>query len=152
MGRTIAIEDGKAQICRAIMGVLPEWFEPPVVDASADALRDLPVYGYVDGKDVMALIALRQHQPDAVEIALIATRPDYHGRGAGRQLIAAAEAFARTTGARLLTVKTLAPRGRDEPLFDATRRFYERNGFIRAEIFPTLWHEDHPCLFMVKPL
>lgn len=152
MGRTIAILEGKARICRAIMGALPEWFEPSVVDASAAALKDLPVYGYLEGKDMIALIALKQHQSDAVEIALIATRPEYHGRGAGRQLIAAAEIFARTTGARLLTVKTLAPRGRDEPLFEATRRFYEKNGFIRAEIFPTLWHEDHPCLFMVKPL
>ena len=40
----------------------------------------------------------------------------------------------------------------DEPQFEATRRFYDRNGFVRAEVFATLWHEDHPCLFMVKPL
>ncbi|MBY5811473.1 GNAT family N-acetyltransferase, partial [Rhizobium leguminosarum] len=41
---------------------------------------------------------------------------------------------------------------RDEPQFEATRRFYDRNGFVRAEVFAKLWHEDHPCLFMVKPL
>ncbi len=110
------------------------------------------MFGYVEADVVTALMALKPHPPGAVEIALIATRPEYHGRGAGRHLVDAAERFGHESGARLLTVKTLAPRGRDEPQFEATRRFYDRNGFVRAEVFAKLWHEDHPCLFMVKPL
>ncbi|MFB2603067.1 GNAT family N-acetyltransferase [Rhizobium phaseoli] len=153
MGRTVDILTGKAELCRSIMGALPDWFsEPGVIEASALAVEDLPVFGYVEAYVVTAMIALKPHLPDAVEIALIATRPDYHGRGAGRHLVDAAERFAHESGARLLTVKTLAPRGREEPQFEATRRFYDRTGFVRAEVFPKLWHEDHPCLFMVKPL
>ncbi|WP_106797380.1 GNAT family N-acetyltransferase [Rhizobium sp. H4] len=153
MGRTVEILTGKAELCRSIMGALPDWFsEPEVIEASAQAVEELPVYGYIEADVVTALIALKPHLPDAVEIALIATRPKYHGRGAGRHLVDAAERFAHESGARLLTVKTLAPRGRDEPQFEATRRFYDRTGFIRAEVFPKLWHEDHPCLFMVKPI
>ncbi|WP_064708509.1 GNAT family N-acetyltransferase [Rhizobium bangladeshense] len=153
MGRTIEILSGKAELCRSIMKALPDWFsEPEVIDASAEAVEDLPVFGYIEADVVTAMIALKPHLPGAVEIALIATRPEYHGQGAGRHLVDAAERFAHESGARLLTVKTLAPRGRDEPQFKATRRFYDRNGFVRAEVFPRLWHEDHPCLFMVKPL
>ncbi len=135
------------------MKALPDWFsDTEVIEASAEAVEDLPVFGYIEADVVTAMIALKPHLPGAVEIALIATRPEYHGRGAGRHLVDAAERFAHESGARLLTVKTLAPRGRDEPQFEATRRFYDRNGFVRAEVFPRLWHEDHPCLFMVKPL
>ncbi|WP_334545589.1 GNAT family N-acetyltransferase [Rhizobium leguminosarum] len=153
MGRTVEILTGKAELCRSIMGALPDWFsEPEVIEASAQAIEDLPVFGYVEADVVTALMALKPHPPGAVEIALIATRPEHHGRGAGRHLIDAAERFGHESGARLLTVKTLAPRDRDEPQFEATRRFYDRNGFVRAEVFAKLWHEDHPCLFMVKPL
>jgi len=153
MRRTVEILTGKAELCRSIMGTLPDWFsESEIIEASARAVEDLPVFGYIEADVVTALIALKPHLPGAVDIALIATRPEYHGRGAGRHLVDAAGRFAHGSGARLLTVKTLAPRGRDEPQFEATRRFYDRNGFVRAEVFPKLWHEDHPCLFMVKPL
>ncbi|MEB3046075.1 GNAT family N-acetyltransferase [Rhizobium mulingense] len=153
MGRTVEILTGKAELCRSIMGALPDWFsEPDVIEASALAIEDLPVFGYIEADVVTALIALKPHLPGAVEIALIATRLEYHGRGAGRHLVDAAERFAHDSGARLLTVKTLAPRGLHEPQFEATRRFYDRTGFVRPEVFPKLWHEDYPCLFMVKPL
>ncbi|MBX4958134.1 GNAT family N-acetyltransferase [Rhizobium lentis] len=153
MGQTVEILTGKAELCRSIMGALPDWFsEPEVIEASAQAVEELPVFGYVEADVVTAMIALKPHLPDAVEIALIATRPEYHGHGAGRHLVDAAERFAQEAGARLLTVKTLAPRGRDEPQFEATRRFYDRTGFVKAEVFPKFWREDHPCLFMIKPL
>ncbi|MCQ1800404.1 GNAT family N-acetyltransferase, partial [Neorhizobium galegae] len=120
MGKTIEILTGKAELCRSIMGALPDWFsEPEVIEASARAIEDLPVFGYVEADVVTALMALKRHPPGAVEIALIATRPEHHGRGAGRHLIDAAERFGLETGARLLTVKTLAPRGLDEPQFEA---------------------------------
>ncbi|MBX5229999.1 GNAT family N-acetyltransferase [Rhizobium sp. NLR9b] len=153
MGRTVEILTGKAELCRSIMSALPDWFsEPEVIEASARAIEELPVFAYIEADVVTAMIALKPHLPGAVEIALIATRPEYRGRGGGRHLVDAAERFAHQSGARLLTVKTLAPRGRNEPQFEATRRFYDRNGFVRAEVFDKLWHEDHPCLFMVKPL
>ncbi|EJC75444.1 GNAT family N-acetyltransferase [Rhizobium hidalgonense] len=153
MGRTVEILTGKAELCRSILGALPDWFsEPEVIEASAATVEDLPLFGYIEADVVTALMALKPHLPGAVEIVLIATRPEYHGRGAGRHLLDEAERFGHQAGARLLTAKTLAPRGLDEPQFEATRRFYDRNGFVRAEVFATLWEEDHPCLFMVKPL
>ncbi|WP_431323513.1 GNAT family N-acetyltransferase [Rhizobium sp. YTU87027] len=153
MGRIVEIIDGKGELCRSIMGALPGWFESAdVIEASAETIEHLPVFGYIERDVTAAIMALKPHLPGAVEIALIATRPEHHGKGAGRSLLEEAERFCRKAGARLLTVKTLAPRGREEPQFEATRRFYDRNGFVRAEVFPTLWHEDHPCLFLVKPV
>lgn len=81
-----------------------------------------------------------------------AVRRQFHRQGIGHRLIAASEQFARDAACRLLTVKTLAPRDREEPQYAATCAFYEGSGFIRAEVFPKFWHEDFPCLFLVKPL
>ncbi|NSZ18973.1 GNAT family N-acetyltransferase [Agrobacterium vitis] len=135
------------------MSELSDWFtEPAVIDACAAAAETLPMFGCLDGDTVAGFVMLKPHLPDTVEIVAIGTRRAYHRQGAGRLLLSAAEDLARKAGCRLVTVKTLAPRGRHEPQYDATRAFYDRNGFIRAEVFPTLWHEDHPCLFFVKPL
>ena len=149
----VALDKGKSSACREIMSELSKWFtEPAVIEACAAAVDTLPVFACVDEGKIAGLVALKEHPPAAVEILVIASRRHYHGTGVGRALVKAAEQFARGRRARLLTVKTLAPRGKDEPQYEATRNFYYRNGFIAAEIFPTLWHVEHPCLFLVKPL
>jgi GNAT superfamily N-acetyltransferase len=112
----------------------------------------LPMFGCVEADTVAGFVSLRAHPPAAMEILVIATRRRHHRSGVGKRLLSAAETFARSSDCKLLTVKTLAPRGRDEPQYEKTRAFYDRNGFIRAEIFPTLWRESDPCLFFVKPL
>ncbi len=153
MQEAIEITGSKGDICRAIMSELTDWFtEPEVIEACAKAVETLPMFGCLDEGTVTGFVAVQAHPPAAMEILVIATRRQHHGSGVGKRLLAAAEQFARSAGCKLLTVKTLAPRGKDEPQYDATRAFYDRNGFIRAEVFPTLWHEDHPCLFFVKPL
>ncbi|MCP3469095.1 GNAT family N-acetyltransferase [Bradyrhizobium sp. CCGUVB1N3] len=135
------------------MGELPEWFDHPEANAAcAEVVEELPMFACQLEGNVAGLVALKLHPPSAIEIFVIAVRRRFHGQGVGHLLIGAAADYARNTGCRLLTVKTLAPRDRDEPQYAETRAFYERNGFIAAEIFPTLWHEDFPCLFLVKPL
>ncbi len=153
MQAAVEITVDKSDICREIMSELTDWFsEPEVIEACAAAVEALPMFACVDGNRISGFVAMRSHPPDAMEILVIATRTAYHRSGVGRRLLAAAEDCARASGCRILTVKTLAYRGKTEPQYDATRAFYDRNGFIRAEVFPTLWHEDHPCLFFVKPL
>ncbi|MGV1760729.1 GNAT family N-acetyltransferase [Rhizobium sp. P44RR-XXIV] len=153
MQEAVEITECKGEICRDIMSELTDWFtEPAVIDACAHAVETLPMFGCIEKDNVAGFVAVRPHPPSAMEILVIATRRRYHGGGIGKRLLTAAERFARSADCKLLTVKTLAPRGRNEPQYDATRTFYDRNGFIRAEIFPTLWQEDNPCLFFVKPL
>jgi GNAT superfamily N-acetyltransferase len=153
MQEAVEITESKGTICRDIMSELSDWFtEPNVIEACADAVETLPMFGCVEADTIAGFVALRTHPPAAMEILVIATRRRYHRSGVGKTLLAAAEAFARSSGCKLLTVKTLAPRGRHEPQYEKTRAFYDRNGFIRAEIFPTLWGEGDPCLFFIKPL
>ncbi|MBA8880296.1 GNAT family N-acetyltransferase [Phyllobacterium myrsinacearum] len=149
----ITCPDEKSALCTEIMSGLPEWFEEPAgITACSNLVADMPVLADMDQGSCSGFVALKYHPPAAAEIFVIATRRECHGRGIGSSLLKAAEAHARRTGCSLLTIKTLAPRGKDEPHLDNTRAFYDRNGFLKAEIFPTLWAEGHPCLFLVKPL
>ena len=57
---------------------------------------------------------------------------------------------AKAAGYRLLQVKTVDEGHYEE--YDRTIAFYEGVGFLRLEVFPTLWDEWNPCLVLVKPL
>lgn len=147
------IATGKGGLCRDIMGELSDWFDQPEAnEACAEIVERLPLLACRRDGVIAGFVALQPHPPSAMEIFVMAVRRQFHRQGIGHRLIAAAEEFARDAACHLLTVKTLAPRDREEPQYAATRAFYEGSGFIRAEVFPKFWHEDFPCLFLVKPL
>ena len=76
-------------------------------------------------------------------------RGESQGRGVGRALVQAAEAFCRARGIHFLQVKTLGPSHPDEG-YAATRRFYERRGFAHLCQLD-LWDDpEQPCLIMIK--
>ncbi|MCM2293113.1 GNAT family N-acetyltransferase [Allorhizobium sp. BGMRC 0089] len=149
----VDVRQDKAALCRDILGELTDWFTlPEVIEACAQEADDLPMFGCRDETGLVGFVSLKPHPPHAMEVFLIAARQNTRGKGVGRLLLKQAEQFAAALGYRLLTVKTLAERGQDEPHFAETRAFYDRNGFLRAEIFTTLWDEDYPCQYFVKLL
>lgn len=149
----VQLAEDKSSLCREIMSDLPEWFEAAEgIVACSEAVKTMPMFAASVNGQMLAFVALKSHPPVSIEIFVIATRKEFHGQGMGRALLQAAEAYALCKQCRLLTVKTLASRDRDEPHLDKTRAFYRRNGFLPAETFQTLWAEGHPCLFLVKPL
>jgi hypothetical protein len=50
-----------------------------------------------------------------------------------------------------LTVKTL-DESRESKSYEKTRKFYLSVGFLPLEVFPLLWDENNPCLFMAKSI
>ena len=77
-------------------------------------------------------------------------RRQYHRRGIGRKLFAAAKEAARQAGYSFLQVKTVQM-GRYEQ-YDRTNLFYRSLGFKEFEVFPTLWDEGNPCQVYVMAL
>jgi 8-oxo-dGTP diphosphatase len=75
--------------------------------------------------------------------------PDFHRRGIGRSLVAAAEEYALELGVEYIQVKTLDT-SHPSLEYARTRTFYESLGFRPLEVFPDLWDEENPCLLMVK--
>jgi N-acetylglutamate synthase-like GNAT family acetyltransferase len=65
--------------------------------------------------------ALKEYSPSLAEVAAIAVAPDAHGRGLGRQIVAAVEALAVKRGIRDVFALTLQP------------AFFEAVGYVRTD-------------------
>lgn len=151
--RVAEVSDGKADLCRAILADLPEWFGIPAATAAYVAAADsLPMLAAYDPTGTpVGFVSLKHQTVAAIEAYVLGVARGWHRRGIGRALFASAEAMAAQGGARYLTVKTLAANNPD-PHYKATRLFYEVIGFEPVEVFPTLWDEHNPCLLMIKKI
>ena len=149
---TAATSD-RSEVARRVLEALPDWFGIP--SAREGYIRDVAEHPMVVArtKDGVAVgfLSLRRTSTVAVEAFVLGVLPDRHRSGIGRRLFAAAERMVRPDGVRFLTVKTLAA-GHPDPNYAATRRFYEANGFVLLEEFPTLWSADTPCALYIKDL
>jgi ribosomal protein S18 acetylase RimI-like enzyme len=142
---------GEADVCERILRSLPDWFG--IEEALVQYVQDLPrletLVAIDDGK-IAGFLAIRIHNPSSAEIHVMGVRPELHGRGIGRSLVAAAEASLRERSFAFLEVKTLGPSRPDGP-YERTRGFYQRMGFQPLEE-NNLWGAENPCLIMVKHL
>ena len=149
--RTVPASE-RSLLCRAILEALPDWFGIAAArEAYIAEVADLPMIAAHVADDTVGFATLKAQTPAAAELHLIAVLQSHQRKGVGAGLLGRIEALARKSGARFLTVKTLAP-ANPYPPYAATRAFYEFSGFLPLEVFPTLWGPENPCLFMAKPL
>ncbi|MEZ5774370.1 MAG: GNAT family N-acetyltransferase [Hyphomicrobiaceae bacterium] len=152
-GVRVAIEEGlDVHDTQRILEALPEWFGRPDAIASyaTEAARLKVAVARLD-EVAVGLAALAPRSAATCEIAVMGLRPDLHGRGIGRRLVAAALAAMRRDGIRLALVRTLGT-GDPDPFYARTRAFYVHLGFL-----PLIEIADHfgpgtPALLMVHPL
>jgi ribosomal protein S18 acetylase RimI-like enzyme len=112
-------------------------------------VAELPTLGASDnGGTVAGFLSLKQDGPFSAEVYVMGVRPELHGRGIGKALLAAAEQRLRERGVKYLQVKTLGP-SRPSRGYGRTRSFYESCCFRPLEELEGIW-KDNPCLIMVK--
>ena len=143
----------KGQIVQEILSDLPEWFGIPAANAAyVRRAEALPMFACLapDGTAV-GFLSLNVTSEFAVEVHVMGVKGGWHRMGLGRALIKAAKDHAVSKNARFLTTKTIAATKSDKN-YAATRAFYETVGFLPVEVFPTLWGDGNPCLFMIHPL
>lgn len=140
----------KADICNYILRLLPDWFG--IEEAIADYVQQCKtcvVYGaFVDGKTA-GFAALKIHNAFTAEIYVMGIKEEYHRKSIGKKLINRCEEYLKENSFEFLTVKTLSDK-RDNEAYARTRLFYEAMGLKPLEVFPLLWDESNPCLFMAK--
>jgi len=144
---------GRTSACEAILRSLPDWFgiEEAIVYYVAE-IESLPTFLALDAEEHAAgFLSVKQHFPLAAELYVLGVRREWHRRGMGRALLAAAEAYLLNRGVEYLQVKTLGPSHPDQN-YARTRVFYEAMGFRPLEVLADLWGEHNPCLLMVKRL
>lgn len=141
-----------AEQCEAIGRSLPIWFgiEDGLIELRHCAETSPGLIATIDG-DLVGFITIAMPFPETWEITWMAVAPDHHRQGIGRAMIEAVSAQARTAGARLVHVKTLADE-HPSPEYAGTRAFYQAVGFDRLIVLPELWGPENPCLFMVRTL
>jgi ribosomal protein S18 acetylase RimI-like enzyme len=143
---------GQGAAGEGILRALPDWFgiEEAIIQYR-QAIDRLPTLLAYDGEQVVGFLSLKQHNPYAAEIYVMAILPEMHRRGIGRALVGAAEEHLRDNGTQYLQVKTLSP-SHPDPNYARTRAFYLAMGFRPLEEFKTLWDAHNPALLMVKCL
>jgi ribosomal protein S18 acetylase RimI-like enzyme len=149
-----SLTENKAQTCKAILDLLPEWF--CLEDAKKNYVQGVGDTLFLICRDDVTLeitgfLSLKEQTEATSDIYVMGIDPEFHHKGLGRRLVAEAEKFARRAGKIFISVKTLAPENPD-PHYTITRKFYQALGFKPVEVFPTLWGEGNPCLLMIKEL
>jgi coenzyme F420-0:L-glutamate ligase/coenzyme F420-1:gamma-L-glutamate ligase len=137
----------RSRLAEAVLRDLPEWFG--IEEATrryVEAAATLPTFAV---EPDIGFLCLKQHTPRAAELCVMGVRRKHHRRGIGRALVAEAESWCRAHGIRYLHVKTLGP-SRSSRGYDATRAFYEAQGFVALEEIHGFWDEENPALILVK--
>jgi GNAT superfamily N-acetyltransferase len=148
--REIMNPDEKSRICNDILRALPDWFgiEESIIDYVRQ-VRALPLLAVFDGVKPVGFVAVKPHNAHTVEVFVMGVLGEYHRQGIGRTLIDCCERYCRENNLSFLTVKTL-DESRADDSYSKTRLFYFSVGFKPLEVFPLLWDESNPCLFMAK--
>lgn len=140
----------KRIIASKILNALPDWFGIP--ESTEEYIRNsmaLPMLAATENGRAAGFVAMKENSPFAGEIYVMGVLQEYHRRGTGRALAAAAEEWCAERGHEFMEVKTLDQSNPDK-YYAKTRAFYSAVGFRPLECLPTLWDEANPCLIMIK--
>ena len=150
MIKEIIAPEEKSNICNDILRALPDWFgiEASIVDY-ANQVQAMPFFAAFDRGKPIGFAALKIHSAFTAEVYVMGVLEEYHRQGVGKTLIDSCEKYCSKSLIEFLTVKTL-DKSRASTRYEKTRLFYRALGFKPLEVFPLLWDENNPCLFMAK--
>lgn len=138
--------------CERIARNLPAWFG---IEEGLQELRHCleteSGWAALAGEEPIGFLTVAIPFPETREITWMAVAPDWHRHGVGRMLVQRVIDEARSEGATLLHVKTLAD-SHPSPEYAQTRAFYTALGFQRLVVLPELWDPSNPCLLLVLAL
>lgn len=139
-------------ITRAILEALPDWFGiPEAVEEYVAESAGRPYFAAFDDAGApVGFLYLAETGRATVGLHCMGVLRDWHRRGVGRALFAAAKRAAREMGYSFMQVKTVKMGLYED--YDATNRFYLSLGFQEFEVFPMLWNEANPCQIYVMAL
>ena len=151
MIRYIEDPDERQKIARGILEALTDWFE---VEESREKYikesADQPFWAVVEGDVPAGFLCLKETGKETMELAVMGVLKDYHRRGLGRRLFAAAKDYAAREGYSFIQVKTVRSGMYED--YDITNEFYKSLGFKELEVLEDYWDEANPCQIYVMSL
>jgi ribosomal protein S18 acetylase RimI-like enzyme len=144
-----------AEACDAIVATLPYHFgdDQGRRDCAA-AVRLQAGLAAERDRQVIGFLIVEPRFADCAEITWMAVRADQRRRGVGRMLLDRLAADTSAAGRHFLLVLTVSPSDGPDEIpdgYQATRAFYQANGFVLARDFAGYWESDTPVL-MVRAL
>ena len=151
MIRFIEDKTERRKISREILESLTDWFE---VEASREQYiaesAEQPFWASVNGDVNEGFLCLKETGKETMELAVMGVRKEFHRKGIGRKLFAAARDYAARQGYEFIQVKTVRSGVYED--YDITNEFYKSLGFKELEVFPEYWDEANPCQIYVMSL
>ena len=137
-------------LCLQIARDLPEWFNEAGLRAMERDLGEERTFVAVEGEEILGFVTVKPLNERTLEILWMAVRRELRGNGIGTEMLEFVEGWAKERGFEVLVVKTSGDLSYKP--YDATRRFYERNGFVRIALIDPYPEWDEPALVYVKCL
>lgn len=149
--RRFTAEDAPA--AEAIIRSLPEYFSD---EEPAQVLRDAAdhqAWVLTESEAVAGLIVIARKSPGGAEVLWMAVDADRRGRGHGTVLLSHALDCLAAAGVSVVAAKTL-DRSSGYPPYEATRAFWERNGFVLIDTIDPLpgWRPGNPAAIYVAAI
>ncbi|MDY0074880.1 MAG: GNAT family N-acetyltransferase [Acholeplasmataceae bacterium] len=151
MIKEITQKEVKEAIAQDVLNDLSEWFGIP--EYTKDYIlqsQSMPFFAAMDQGQAVGFVSLKETSPYTLEIYCMGIKKSHHRQRFGKQLIEAAEIYAKAHNYHFLQVKTVVM-GKYKT-YDQTNLFYKSVGFLELEVFPTLWDEWNPCQILVKSM
>ncbi len=141
------------EACLAIAQELRQYFADQAIVTIGKDLRKHSPYVALDSDEMVGFATVQPKGAHVAEISWLAAKLARQHRGIGSTLMGRVADDLRFQGVRLLEVKTLAEDA-SYPPYEATRRFYEKMGFIHLETIEPYpgWEPGNPCAIYVKIL
>jgi ribosomal protein S18 acetylase RimI-like enzyme len=134
--------------CLEIVKGLPEWFNEAGLRAIESDLMKEKTYLAVENGNVLGFITIKSSNNKALEIIWMAVRREHRRKGIGSKLLEFVENLAKGAGFEVLVVKTSGDLSYKP--YDETRRFYEKNGFVRVALIDPYPEWGEEALIYVK--
>jgi ribosomal protein S18 acetylase RimI-like enzyme len=146
-------ETGDAPAAAAIIRGLPDYFTD---DVPTKAVRDAAIHeawAITDSGTVVGFAVVARKSPGGAEILWIAVDAARRGVGHGTALLGHVLDHLAAAGVSVVEVKTLDRSSGYRP-YEATRAFWERNGFIHIDTIDPLpdWPPGNPAAIYAAAL
>jgi GNAT superfamily N-acetyltransferase len=144
---------GDASAAVAIVRGLPDYFTDDVpAKVQRDAARH-DAWVIADSGTVAGFAVAARKSPGGAEILWIAIDAAHRGRGHGTRLLGHVLDYLATAGISVVEAKTLDRSSGYRP-YEATRAFWERNGFVQVDTIDPLpgWRPGNPAAIYVAAI
>jgi GNAT superfamily N-acetyltransferase len=146
-------EAGDVHAATAIIRGLPDYFTDDVPAKLAHDAASHEAWVLADSEKIAGIAVAARKSPGGAEILWLAVDAARRGQGHGTRLLGHVLDHLAATGISVVEVKTLDRSAGYEP-YEATRAFWERNGFVYLDMIDPLpgWQPGNPAAIYVAAL